>query len=55
MGVVRMYRYGYYLVGVVVRRYIRIYRYPHNNYILLFPTPFVSALFFQQHPYFIVH
>ena len=34
------------LVGVVVRRYI-------DFLILLIPTPLVSALFLQQHPYFL--
>ena len=33
------------LVGVVVRRYI-------DFFILLIPTPIVSALFLQQHPTF---
>ena len=33
------------LVGVVVRRYI-------DFLILLIPTPLVSALILQQHPYF---
>ena len=33
------------LVGVVVRRYI-------DFLILLIPTPLVSVLFLQQHPYF---
>ena len=33
------------LVGVVVRRYI--------DFLLLIPTPLVSALFLQQHPYFL--
>ena len=33
------------LVGVVIRRYI-------DFLILLIPTPLVSALFLQQHPYF---
>ena len=31
------------LVGVVVRRYN--YRYPHNNYYILFPNPLVLDLF----------
>ena len=35
------------LVGVVVRRYI-------DFLILLIPTPLVSALFCQQHPYFLL-
>ena len=35
------------LVGMVIRRYI-------NFLILLIPT-LVSALFWQQHPYFFVH
>ena len=34
------------VVGVVVRRYI-------DFFILLIPTPLVSALFLQQHPYFL--
>ena len=34
------------LVGVVVRRYI-------GFLILLIPTPLVSVLFLQQHPYFL--
>ena len=34
------------VVGVVVRRYI-------DFHILLIPTPLVSALFLQQHPYFL--
>ena len=34
------------LVGVVVRRYI-------DFLILLIPTPLVSVLFLQQHPYFL--
>ena len=33
------------LLGVVLRRYI-------DFLILLIPTPFVSVLFLQQHPYF---
>ena len=33
------------LVGVVIRRYI-------DFLILLIPTPLVSVLFLQQHPYF---
>ena len=33
------------LLGVVVRRYI-------DFLILLIPTPLVSVLFLQQHPYF---
>ena len=33
-------------MGVVVRRYI-------DYLILLIPTPLVSALFLQQHPYFL--
>ena len=36
------------LLGVVVRRYI-------DFLILLIPTPPVSVLFLQQHPYFFVH
>ena len=36
------------LVGVIVRRYI-------DFLILLIPTPLVSTLFLQQHPYFFVH
>ena len=36
------------LVGVVVRRYMYI-----DFLILLIPTPLVSALFLQQHPYFL--
>ena len=35
-------------MGVVVRRY----RFPHNKSLLI-PTPLVSALFLQQHPYFL--
>ena len=35
-------------MGVVVRRYI-------DFLILLIPTPLVSVLFLQQHPYFFVH
>ena len=35
------------LVGVIVRRYI-------DFLILLIPTPLVSTLFLQQHPYFFV-
>ena len=36
------------LVGVVVRRYIIYY----IDFLILFiPTPLVSALFLQQHPY----
>ena len=34
------------LVGVVIRRYI-------DFLILLIPTPLVSVLFLQQHPYFL--
>ena len=34
------------LVGVVVRRY-------RDFLILLIPTPLVSVLFLQQHPYFL--
>ena len=34
------------LLGVVVRRYI-------DFIILLIPTPLVSVLFLQQHPYFL--
>ena len=34
------------LLGVVVRRYI-------DFLILLIPTPLVSILFLQQHPYFL--
>ena len=34
------------LVGVVVKRYI-------DFLILLIPTPLVSVLFLQQHPYFL--
>ena len=37
---------GVWLVGVVVRRYI-------DFLILLIPTPLVSVLFLQQHPYFL--
>ena len=33
-------------MGMVVRRYI-------DYFILLIPTPLVSALFLQQHPYFL--
>ena len=36
------------LLGVVLRRYIDLL-------ILLIPTPLVSVLFLQQHPYFFVH
>ena len=36
------------LVGVVVRRYI-------DFIILLIPTPLVSVLFMQEHPYFFVY
>ena len=36
------------LLGVVLRRYI-------DFLILLIPTPIVSVLFLQQHPYFFVH
>ena len=36
------------LLGVVVRRYI-------DFLILLIPTPLVSVLFLQQHPYFFVN
>ena len=36
-----------YIVGVVVRRYI-------DFLILLIPTPLVSVLFLQQHPYFLL-
>ena len=36
------------LLGVVLRRYI-------DFLILLIPTPLVSVLFLQQHPYFFVH
>ena len=36
------------LLGVVVRRYIEFL-------ILLIPTPLVSVLFLQQHPYFLFH
>ena len=36
------------LLGVVVRRYI-------DFLILLIPTPLVSVLFLQQHPYFLFH
>ena len=35
-------------MGVVLRRYI-------DFLILLIPTPLVSVLFLQQHPYFLVH
>ena len=35
-------------MGVVVRRYI-------DFHILFIPTTLVSALFWQQHPYFFVH
>ena len=38
---------GYQEVGVVLRRYI-------DFLILLIPTPLVSALFLQQHPYFLL-
>ena len=38
-------------MGVVVRRYRDIL----IILLLLFPTPFVLALFWQQHPYFFVH
>ena len=31
-----------------------VYRYPHNNY-YFFPAPLVLALFWQQHPYLVVH
>ena len=34
------------LLGAVVRRYI-------DFLILLIPTPLVSVLYFQQHPYFL--
>ena len=34
------------VLGVVVRRYI-------DFLILLIPTPLVSVLFLQQHPYFL--
>ena len=34
------------LVGVIVRRYIYVYRFPIR-------TPLVSVLFLQQHPYFL--
>ena len=37
------------LMGGVVRRYIDFV------IILLIPTPFVLALFLQQHPYFLIH
>ena len=36
------------LLGVVLRRYI-------DFLILLIPTPLVSVLFLQQHPYFFVN
>ena len=36
------------LLGVVLRRYI-------DFLILIIPTPLVSVLFLQQHPYFFVH
>ena len=36
------------LLGVVLRRYI-------DFLILLIPTPLVSVLFLQQHPYLFVH
>ena len=36
------------LLGVVVRRYMYI-----DFLILFIPTPLVSALFLQQHPYFL--
>ena len=36
------------LLGVVLRRYI-------DFLILLIPTPLVSVLFLQQHPYFFPH
>ena len=36
------------LLGVVLRRYI-------DFLILLIPTPLVSVLFLQQHPYFFFH
>ena len=36
-------------MGVAVRRYIDIL------IIIIFPTPLVLALFWQQHPYFFVH
>ena len=35
------------LLGVVVRRHI-------DFLILLIPTPLVSVLFLQQHPYFLI-
>ena len=43
-------------IGVASRCcYREVYRYPHNNYILIFPTSLVLGLFWQQHPYFFVH
>ena len=43
-------------IGVASRCcYKEVYRYPHNNYLLIFPTPLVLGLFWQQHPYFFVH
>ena len=46
MGVGGIYGCGY-IVVVVVRRYI-------DFLILLIPTPLVSGLFLQQHPYFLL-
>ena len=40
------------LVGVVVRRYIK---YPHNPYYLFLLHLYYIALFLQQHHYFFVH
>ena len=31
----------------------KVYRFPHIYYILI-PTPLVSVLFLQQHPYFLL-
>ena len=41
-------------MGVAVRRYIDILIY-NNYYFSLLHLPLVLALFWQQHPYFLVH
>ena len=45
MGVSSGWNLWVWLLGVVVRRYI-------DFFILLIPTPLVSVLFLQQHPYY---
>ena len=49
---------GYWLecIGVVSGCCCKdVYRYRHNNKLLLFPTLLVLALFLQQHSYFFGH